>query len=43
MVSNIVGNMLESGTNNNQFQMEIPVGGNDDAFENKKIVYFLNC
>ncbi len=34
MVSNIVGNMLESGTNNNQFQMEIPVGGNDDAFEN---------
>ncbi|WP_305133165.1 ABC transporter permease, partial [Thomasclavelia cocleata] len=34
MVSNIIGNMLESGTNNNQFQMEIPVGGNDDAFEN---------
>lgn len=34
MVSNIVGNMLESGTNDNQFQMEIPTNENDGVTEN---------
>lgn len=34
MVSNIVGNMLESGVNDKQFQMEMPAIDNGDAAEN---------
>ena len=34
MVSNVVGNMLESGTKDNQFQMEMPTINNGDATEN---------
>lgn len=42
MVSNVVSNMLESGNNKNQFQMEMPANISSNAFEDDSKKPMLN-